>query len=48
MTQGSNHVADRDTDDDEDQGQDISDVHDPLKLEEPEEIHISLAGSLQI
>ena len=48
VTHGSDHVADQDTDVDEDQGQVMGDVHDPLQLEKQEEIHVSLAGSLQI
>ena len=48
MTQSGDHVADQDTDDNEDQGQAMGDVHEFIELEEPEEIHISLVGSLQI
>jgi len=32
VTQGSDHVADQDTDDDEDQGQVMSDVHESIAV----------------
>ena len=46
--QKDHHVTDQDTDDDEDQGQAMGDVMNPLRLEELEEIHVSLVHSLQI
>ena len=48
MTQGSDHVTDQDTDDDEDQRQAMGDVMNPFQLKKLEEIHESLVGSLQI
>ena len=33
VTQGGDHVADQDTDDDEDQGQAMGDVHDSIAVE---------------
>ena len=41
VTQDSDHVADQDADNDEDQGQAIGDVKNPLQLEEPTGIHVS-------
>ena len=38
VTQGSDYVADQDTDVDEDQGQAMGDAMNSLQLEEPEEI----------
>ena len=48
VTHGSDHIAYQDTDNDEDQEQAMGDVHESLRLEDPEEIHVSLNGSLQI
>ena len=41
VTHGSNHVADQNTDEEEDQGQAMGNVHESLQLEESEEIHVS-------
>ena len=47
MTQGGDRVADKDADNnDEDQGQAMGDVMNPLQLKELEEIYVSLVGSL--
>jgi len=47
ITHGSDPVAVQATDNDEDQGQAISDVQEPIVVEEPAGIHVSPVGSLQ-
>ena len=45
LTQGDDHVAGQDADDDENQGQAMSDVQESLQLKEPREIHVRPVGA---
>jgi len=46
VTHDSDHVAEQDANDDEDQGHVMGDAMKTLQLEELEEIHVRLNGSL--
>ena len=48
VTQGSNHVADQDTDDNEDQGQAMLDVHECIAVGRTRRNSRKPSGSLQI
>ena len=48
LTQDSDHVAEQDIDDDEDQRQVMVDVHESIAAGRTKEIHVCLVGSLQI
>jgi len=48
VTQDSHQVAEQDVDDDEDQGQEMGDVHESIAVGRPRRIHVNLVGSLQI